>query len=78
MHQSTSVSSASAELDPTRDGRDRLEYGVLATLIAAIVVLAVLALGVSSSTVFDAPCDAPAEAASSSCQAPGSVSPIRP
>jgi len=77
MTQLPSVPPAPAEADQARDGRDRLESGVLATLVAAIVVLAVLALGVSSSTLFDEPCDAPASA-SSSCQAPGTLDPIRP
>ncbi len=78
MQQTPWVPPASAEAERARDGREQYEHGVLVTLIAAIVVLAVLALGVSSSAVFDEPCDSSAEATPSSCQAPDPLTPIGP
>ena len=78
MRQTPWVPPASPEADRPRDGREQFEHGVLVTLIAAIVVLAVLALGVSSSAVFGEPCDISAEASRSSCQAPDPLKPIGP
>lgn len=40
------------------DGASSVEYGLLASLIAAVVVLAVMALGVTAGGLFDRPCSA--------------------
>lgn len=53
------------------DGASAVEYGLLGSLIAAVVVLAVLALGVTTSGLLHRPCTAVRDAgAPSTCQAP--------
>lgn len=54
------------------DGASSVEYGLLASLIAAVVVLAVLALGVATGGLFDRPCSAYRDVAAGpvACQTP--------
>lgn len=54
------------------DGASSVEYGLLASLIAAVVVLAVMTLGVTAGGLFDRPCSAYRDvaAAPAACQTP--------
>ncbi len=42
-------------------GASSVEYGLIAVLIAAVVVVAVIALGLSTNAAMESPCDALAE-----------------
>ena len=47
-------------------GASSVEYGLIAVLIAAVIVLAVIALGLTTNSSIEAPCDALAESGAAS------------